>query len=268
MNIPRRTFGTSLAAVHRRDGVPGSVSARRQRAAGAGVGTGPGADEGDQDPAVLSAQLRRQRPAGLPAEQHGRAGRYRRRHHRHRPGRLAGHGAQRRAQRHRQERVRHRDDLAGRVHGRVLLAGQGAAARASAPSTWRCGTSRARRSACRSTSSSAARPVSTSSSTPPRACRRARPARRGAGDEPQGARGGHHGRRLPGLPRRRRHPADAPGARDAGSRGAAAAAARRRPSRWSDGGAAARLVQFASRIRRSSTPSSRSATASAPTATG
>ena len=90
----------------------------------------PCANANHEDSRLLSAELRPERPAGFPAEQHGRPRRHRRRHHRHRPGRIAGHGAQRRPQRHRQERVRHRDDLAGRVHGRVLLARQGTAARA------------------------------------------------------------------------------------------------------------------------------------------
>ena len=39
-----------------------------------------------------------------------------------RAGRFAGHGPQRCQKRHRQERVRHRDDLAGGLHGRVLFA--------------------------------------------------------------------------------------------------------------------------------------------------
>jgi L-alanine-DL-glutamate epimerase-like enolase superfamily enzyme len=90
-----------------------------------------------------------------------------------RAGRVAGYGPQRRAKRHRQERVRHRDDLAGRVHGRVLLSGQGAAARArryrfGALGHQGQGTERAALSSC-----SAARRASTSSCTRRWACRRA-----------------------------------------------------------------------------------------------
>ena len=98
-----------------------------------------------KDSRLLSAELQRERPAGVPAEQHGRARRHRRGHHGDRAGRIAGHGAQRRPKRHRQERVRHRDDLASGLHGRVLLARARNGCTRSARSTSRCGTSRARR---------------------------------------------------------------------------------------------------------------------------
>ena len=67
-------------------------------------------------------QLGPERLASPPPEQHGRARRHRCRYHRHRSGWLPGHRSQRRAQRHQQERVRHRTNLAGGVHGRPLLA--------------------------------------------------------------------------------------------------------------------------------------------------
>ena len=131
MNLNRRRFAQSLTAaagalvagpkIH--CGAAGTrVRCARARASPAVAG------DRHENPRLLSAQLQPERPAGISAEQHGRPRRHRRGHHGHRPGWIAGHGPQRRPQRHRQERVRHRDDLAGRLHGRVLLARQGTAA--------------------------------------------------------------------------------------------------------------------------------------------
>ena len=189
-----------------------------------------------KDSRLLSAELQRERTAGVPAEQHGRARRHRRRHHGDRAGRVARHRAQRRPERHRQERVRHRDDLASGLHGRVLLPGQGAAPRtrryrpravghqgqgaqrAALPVVWRQG-ARARRALCDLGSASGA----------------------GAavgrcGDGLEGACGSDDGRRLSGVSGGRRDPAEQrSGCRTCGSRGG------NRPVRsWRPGGCQSR----------------------------
>ena len=239
-----------------------------------GARAGPAArGDGHEDSRLLSAELQPERTAGLPAEQHGRPRRHRRRHHRDRTGRVAGHRPQRRPKRHRQERVRHRDDLAGGVHGRVLLARQGAAARArrhrpGAVGHQGQGAERAALSAVRRQGARAHRAVcDVGSAAGPRS------AGRSGGDGVEGARGGDDGGRLSRVPRGRRHPAEhrsrwrggRTGGAAAGGRGAAAeplAAA---------GGAAAGAARCSIRDRasgRSSRRWNRFATASARTATG
>ena len=133
MNLDRRSFAKSLT------GVVGSLIAGPESRDGVHTGHAgfPGARAGQassgedhQDPRLLPAELRQERAPGLSAKQHGCPGRHRRRDHRHRSGWITRYGAQRRQKRHRQNAVRYRDDLAGGVHGRLLFAGQGAAARA------------------------------------------------------------------------------------------------------------------------------------------
>ena len=87
-----------------------------------------------------------------------------------------------------------------RLHGWLLLARQGAAARARRDRSRACGTSRARRWTRRSINSSAARPASTSSCTRRQACRSGLvPAGGGRGDGPQGTGRGDDGGRVPGV---------------------------------------------------------------------
>ena len=131
MTLDRRAFTKSVAgALGFLAPSSGRLGAAPRADAGARSGSRRRAaltDEDHEDPRLLSAQLQRERPAGVSAEQHGGARRYRRRDHGHRSGRVARHGPQRREKRDRQERLRHRVHLAGRVHGRVLFARQGTA---------------------------------------------------------------------------------------------------------------------------------------------
>ena len=183
------------------------VSDARTRFTGARAGPACSGD-GHEDSRVLPAQLQPERPAGLPAKQYGRPRRHRRRHHGHRSGRVAGHGPQRRQKRHRQERVRHRDDLAGGLHGRVLLSRQGAAARA------RChrpgavghqgqGAERAALSAVRGQGARAHRALCDLGSAPGPGS-----AGRSGGDGLEGSRGGDDGGGVSRVPRGRRHSAE------------------------------------------------------------
>ena len=148
-------------------------------------------------------------------------------------------------------------DLAGRVHGRVLLARQGAAARARRDRPGAVGHQGQGARTRRCTSCSAARRASTSSCMRPSACRRGwcrRPKPQAMRLE--GARGADDGGRLSRVSRGQRHPAESrgPGA----GRASAAVAAR----------VAATVFNSRSRIPRSSRRSRRSAKASARTATG
>ena len=183
------------------------VSDARTRRTGARAGPAC-SGEGHQDPRLLPAQLQPERPTGLPPKQHGRPRRHRRRHYGHRSRRVAGHGPQCRQKRHRQERVRHRDDLAGGLHGRVLLSRQGAAARA------RChrpgavgyqgqGAERAALSAVRGQGARAHRALCDVGSAPGPGS-----AGRSGGDGLEGSRGGDDGGGLSRVPRGRRHSAE------------------------------------------------------------
>ena len=209
----------------------GSVRSRAAASGGlsgacAGAAT---AGESHEDPHFLSAELQSERPTGVPPKQHGRARRYRRRDYRHRSGRIAGHRPQCRPKRDWEERVRHRDDLAGGVHGRVLLSRQGAAARA------RChrrgavghqgqGAERAALSAVRGQGARAHRAVCDVGSAPGPGS-----AGRSGGDGLEGSRGGDDGGGLSRVPRRRRHSAEhRPRGRGAAAGGAAPGAPRAR----------------------------------------
>ncbi len=211
MNVDRRGFAKSLTgvvgALAAGAKVTGRVSDARTRPTGARAGPA-GSGDRHQDPRLLPAQLQPERPAGLPPKQYGRPRRHRRRHYGHRPGRIAGHGPQRRPKRHRQERLRHRDDLAGRLHGRVLLSRQGAAARA------RChrpgavghqgqGAERAALSVVRRQGARAHRALCDVGSAPGPGS-----AGRSGGDGLEGSRGGDDGGGLSRVPRRRRHSAE------------------------------------------------------------
>ena len=257
MTVDRRGFAKSLTGVLGAAATGSSNRAPSQApttAAQARHGA-PAADEDHPDPGVLSAELRPQQRTGVPAEQHGRPRGYRGGDHRRRAGGIARHGPQRGPQRHRQERLRHRDDLAGGVHGRVLLARQGAAARhgrhrPGAVGHQGQGAQRAALSAVRRQGARAHRAVRDVGAAAGR-----RAAGRSGGDGAQGARGGDDGGRLSCVSRRRRHPPDARAARPAAprlpsSRCAAASSIRERA------------------FRRSSRRSSRFARASGRTATG
>ena len=210
MALDRRGFAKSLSGVLGAvvAGGPTRASAQAPTACRSARDGTPRSHQGDAHPVVLPSELRPQRAAGVPAKQHGRARRHRRRHHRHRPGRLARHRSQRRTQCDWPERVRHRDDLAGRVHGRLLLARQGAAARA------RCDRSRpvghqsqsARCAVVPAVRRQGARTHRAVCDVRVTAGHRAAGGSRGADAERAG--GPHDGGRLSRVPRRQRHPAE------------------------------------------------------------
>ena len=213
--------------IRRRPAAAAACSDARARLAGARASPAR-AGESHEDPRLLPAQLQPERAAGLPPKQHGRPRRHRRRHHGHRPGRIAGHGPQRRAKRHRQERVRHRDDLAGGLHGRVLLSRQGTAARArrhrpGAVGHQGQGAERAALSAVRRQGARAHRALcDLGSAAGPGS------AGRSGGDGLEGSRGGDDGGGLSRVPRGRRHSAEHR-PRGWGCRWRAEPRARRRP---------------------------------------
>ena len=212
------------------------VSDARARLAGARASQARTGDD-HQDSGLLPAQLQPERAAGLPPKQHGRPRRHRRRHHGHRPGRVAGHGPQRREKRHRQERVRHRDDLAGGLHGRVLLSRQGTAAcarrhRPGPVGHQGQGAERAALSAVRRQGARAHRALCDLGSAPGPG-----PAGRSGGDGLEGPRGGDDGGGLSRVPRGRRHSAEH-WPRGWRCRGGRQPRARRRPGLVAAGGAA------------------------------
>ena len=152
---------------------------RRRRMPRASQGLRGGAPK-SQDHQSQYLRAAQPQPAVQP-EQHGGDGGNRRRHYGDRRRRRARHAGTVRGHADRQESVPHRGHLAGDVHRRGSIRPAARRRTRRARSTWRCGTSKAKRSACRCMKCWEDRSAISASAMALPGCRRRPAAGRGAG---------------------------------------------------------------------------------------